>query len=99
MAYIIPDDMRFEWDPEKDLANRSKHELSFEDASELFTGGVDYLVIYDEPHSDEEDRFMAIGPTQQGVVVVVYTERQDDLIRILSARKATRNEQERLESH
>ncbi len=45
--------MRFEWDPEKDKTNRAKHGLSFEEASELFEPGVDYLEIYDEEHSDE----------------------------------------------
>jgi uncharacterized protein len=49
---------------------------------------------YDEDHSDEENRFVAIGPTRVGVVVVVYTERQDDVIRIVSARKATTKEVE-----
>jgi len=82
----------FEWDPRKDEANREKHGLSFEAATELFTSGTDFLEIYDGEHSDEEDRFIAIGPTRAEVVVVVYTERQDDIIRIVSARKATKTE-------
>jgi uncharacterized DUF497 family protein len=89
--------MRFEWDPAKDKANRAKHGLSFEEAAELFKTGVDYLEIYDEEHSDEEDRFIAIGPIRQGVVVVAYTERDDDVLRILSARMATKTERQRLE--
>ena len=84
--------MRFEWDPHKDEANQRKHGLSFDEATELFAGGDDFLEIYDEEHSDEEDRFIAIGPIRAGVVVVVYTERQDDVIRIVSARKATTKE-------
>jgi uncharacterized DUF497 family protein len=71
--------------------------LSFEEAAELFKTGVDYLEIYDEEHSDEEDRFIAIGPIRQGVVVVAYTERDDDVLRILSARMATKTERQRLE--
>jgi uncharacterized DUF497 family protein len=89
--------MRFEWDPAKDKANRAKHGLSFEEAAELFKTGVDYLEIYDEEHSDKEDRFIAIGPIRRGVVVVAYTERDDDVLRILSARMATKTERQRLE--
>ena len=84
--------VRFEWDPKKARSNRNKHGVSFEDATELFTGAADYLELYDAEHSDDEDRFIAVGPIQAGVVVVVYTERQDDVIRIVSARKATMNE-------
>ena len=83
---------RFEWDPKKARSNRNKHGVSFEDAAELFTGAADYLELYDAEHSGDEDRFIAVGPIQAGVVVVVYTERQDDVIRIVSARTATMNE-------
>ena len=54
--------MRFEWDPAKDRINREKHSLSFDEATELFKAGVGYLEIDDEEHSDEDDRFIAIGP-------------------------------------
>jgi hypothetical protein len=89
--------MRFEWDPAKDKANQAKHGLSFEDATELFKSSVSYLEIYDEEHSDEEDRFIAVGRIKRGVIVVAYTERDDDVLRILSARMATRKERRRLE--
>jgi len=89
--------MRFEWDPAKDETNRAKHGLSFEEAAELFKSDVDYLEIYDEEHSDREDRFIAIGPIGRGVIVVAYTERDDDVLRILSARMATKKERQRLE--
>ena len=84
--------MPFEWDPSKAKANRKKHGLSFEEVTELFSHGSNFLEIYDEQHSDEEDRFIAIGPTRVGVVVVVYTEPADDVFRIVSARKATNKE-------
>ena len=90
--------MRFEWDPEKDQANRVKHGLSFDEASRLFTGGQDYLEIYDEEHSHDEDRFIAIGPIDRGVVVA-YAERDDDLIRVVSARMATAKERRHLEMY
>jgi uncharacterized DUF497 family protein len=91
--------MRFEWDSAKDRVNRTKHGLSFQDASELFSSGVDCLEIYDQAHSVEEDRFIAVGPIRHGVIVVVYTERQEDVIRILSARMATAKERDRFETY
>jgi uncharacterized DUF497 family protein len=50
--------MQFEWDPAKDRSHKTKHGLSFRDASELFSSDVDCLEIYDEAHSVEEDRFI-----------------------------------------
>ena len=91
--------MLFEWDSKKDEANRDKHGLSFDEVTELFTSGTDFLEIYDEEHSDQEDRFIALGPTRAGLVVVVYTEPQDDTIRIVSARKATKKEVELFRKH
>jgi uncharacterized DUF497 family protein len=73
--------VQFEWDPDKDQANQRKHGLSFSEAAELFRNGNDFLEIYDEEHSDEEDRFIAIGPIGAGVAVVVYTVRSDDIMR------------------
>jgi len=89
--------MRIEWDPAKNRLNRKRHRLSFEQATELFRSGADYLEIYDEEHSDQEDRFVAVGRIQQGVIVVVYTEREDDVVRIMSARMATKKERRRFE--
>lgn len=73
-------------------SNRERHGISFEEASELFKSGNDYLEIYDEGHSDDEERFIGIGPIRAGIVVVVYTERSDDVIRLISARRATKKE-------
>lgn len=84
--------MEFEWDPAKNEANRGKHGLSFDEVSELFTSSRDYLEIYDGTHAAEEDRFIAIGVIRRGVVVVVFTERGDEVIRIIGARLATRAE-------
>jgi uncharacterized DUF497 family protein len=82
----------FEWDRDKDAANVAKHGVSFEEATQLFVSGVDYLEIWDEEHSVDEDRFIAIGPIARGVVVVVFTERVDDVLRLISARAATNQE-------
>lgn len=73
--------------------------MSFEEASELFSNGEDFLEVYDAANSIDEDRFIAIGSTSSGVLVVVYTERREDVIRILSARKASRAEQQRLKNY
>lgn len=86
--------MRFEWDEAKDAANQDKHGLSFEEASELFISGSDYLEIYDREHSEDEDRFIAFGPIDRGLVIIVWTER-DEAVRILSARWASKAEQAR----
>ena len=85
--------MRFEWDAKKSRVNEKKHGLSFSEAKTLFESGADYLEIYDEDHSDEEDRFIAIGPVEHGIIVVIWTERPNGSIRIISARWATRREQ------
>lgn len=84
--------MNFEWDPEKDWINRKQHGVSFDEAKELFTGDDDYLEIYDAEHSNDEDRFIGIGPIQPGLVLVVYTERSEETIRIISARWTTESE-------
>jgi hypothetical protein len=85
--------MRVEWDEEKNVVNRHKHGISFEEAAELFTSGVDYLEIFDEVHSIVEDRFIAIGPIQRGLVLVIWTEREGDVTRIISARWASKPEE------
>jgi len=87
------------WDASKNRRNRVKHGVSFEEASELFTSGVDFLEIYDEAHSIDEDRFIAIGPIIRGVVMVVWTEREEDVVRIISARWATSREASRFHSY
>jgi len=91
--------MRFEWDPRKNRANRRKHGVSFEEASCLLEGRRDFLEIFDEAHSEREDRLIAIGWIQRGMIVVVYTEAPDDVIRILSARMATAKERRLFEEY
>jgi uncharacterized protein len=86
--------VRVEWDPEKDRENRFKHGLGFDEVRILFESDTNYLVIYDEEHSEDEDRFLAIGPIAKGVVTVAHTEPREDVIRIISARMATRSEEE-----
>ena len=91
MAYTVT--VKVTWDRAKNLSNKKKHGVSFEEASELFRSGSDYLELFDDAHSDDEDRFIAIGPIKRGLVLVIWTERDEDIVRIISARWATPSEQ------
>lgn len=85
--------LRFEWDPKKARRNQAKHGVSFDEASTAFAD-EHALIIADPDHSEEEDRFILLGLSAQlRLVVVVHCFREhDDVIRIISARKATRPE-------
>mgnify|MGYP003702529961 FL=1 len=80
-------------------SNQKKHGVSFAEAQRLFESSDDYLEIFDAEHSEAEERFIAIGPIDRGIVVVVYTEREEDLIRIIGARFANKREQALFRSH
>lgn len=82
--------MEFEWDPEKAAANLAKHGVPFEVATEVFDD--DRLLIDEDRDSRGEYRGRAIGRSQAGILFVVYTERLDSVIRIISARKALKHE-------
>ena len=81
--------MRFEWDARKNLLNQRKHGIRFEDAVHVFDEPEEAIDIYDELHSVAEDRFITIGPIEGGLAVVVWTERGEDYVRVISARWAT----------
>jgi len=89
-------ELRFEWDAKKDRSNQRKHGVSFEEARTVFFD-EGALVASDPDHSREEDRFLIIGfSIRARLVLVCFCERrQGDVIRIISARKATRKEQVR----
>jgi uncharacterized protein len=91
--------VRFEWDEVKNRANQKAHGISFDEAQELFTSGLDYLEIFDANHSDYEDRFICIGPVRRGVILVVKTEPGEDITRIISARFASKTEKRLFEEH
>ena len=86
--------MRFEWDEDKAARNKDLHGVSFEDATELFETDADVLEMYDVEHSANEDRFKSLGPIRRGLILVVWTERTDEVIRIISAWCATKAEQQ-----
>ncbi len=82
----------FEWDVKKASANRKKHKVSFDEASSVFHNPSS-LVWFDDEHSDREDRQLIIGRSiRVRVLMVSYTIRNFDIIRIISARLATRTE-------
>jgi uncharacterized DUF497 family protein len=91
--------VEFEWDPDKKLQNRRKHGISFEEASTVLQSDAECLEIFDRLHSRDEDRFITIGPSEKGIVVVAWTEREDQKVRIISARLATASEQAMYRSH
>ena len=85
--------MRFEWDPKKAASNERKHGVSFEEARTVFFD-ENAKLIDDPDHSDDEDRFVLLGISSTLRVMVVchcYRE-QGNLIRIISARKASTHE-------
>lgn len=86
--------MRFEWDSNKERINIKKHKIDFETAAHVFDD-ENRLEIFDELHSECEDRYITIGTINNiaVVVMVVYAERTN-VIRIISARKATKQEME-----
>jgi len=92
--------VRVSWDETKALANWRRHGLTFQEAARLFQSGVDYLEIFDDEHSGDEERFIAIGPVESGIILVVWTEAEDDgTVRIISARRATKRERDLYHLH
>ena len=80
--------MQFKWDSTKATANLSKHRVSFDEAKTVFDDPL-YVDFYDPDHSDGENRYIIIGQSQQGrILMVSYTER-NDIIRIISSREVT----------
>lgn len=87
------DMIRFEWDKNKNEINIKKHKISFDEAKTVFYD-EEALVINDPEHSQEEERFIILGLSKEANLLVVchcYRE-TDTIIRIISARKATKSE-------
>jgi len=85
--------MDFDWNEEKAAANLGKHGVSFEEAQTAFKD-CNALRIYDPDHSDDEERFVLLGQSSAlHLLVVCHCYREnDEQVRIISARKATKNE-------
>lgn len=83
--------MKFFWDGKKNKINIKKHGVSFQVAAQVFFDDSS-VTFFDQLHSDNEQRFVVIGLSSDGLLFVVFVEKTDDLIRIISARKATKKE-------
>ncbi len=86
----------FEWDDNKAKSNLSKHEVSFEEATTIYSDPLS-LTISDPQHSINEKRYIIIGRSiNDNILVVIFTERGDN-IRIISSRKANKRERKQYE--
>lgn len=85
--------IKFEWDENKNQINKKKHKISFEEAKTVFYD-PEALIITDPEHSQEEERFIILGLSQKAnLLVVCHCYRASEtVIRIISARKATKSE-------
>jgi uncharacterized protein len=88
--------VNFEWDPGKGRQNRRKHRVSFQEAATVF-GDPLAVTFHDPDHSVSEQRFITVGMSSAGrVLIVAHTDRNEG-IRIISARKVTQREREHYE--
>lgn len=85
--------IKFEWDPAKASSNKKKHDVSFDEAQTVFYDEF-AVQFFDEESSESEDRFLMLGFSEEArLLIVCHCEREpDNVIRIISARKATKNE-------
>jgi hypothetical protein len=85
--------MKFEWDSVKAASNAKKHKVTFEVAKTVFYDDFG-IQFFDEKHSHNEERFLLLGMSSDArLLLICHCEREDgDVIRIISARKATQNE-------
>jgi len=88
--------MKFEWDQTKASANLSKHGVSFDEAKTVFDDPL-YVDFYDPDHSLDEHRYIIIGESQQGRLLMVSYIESDDAVRILSSREVTQTERKQYE--
>jgi hypothetical protein len=85
--------VKFEWDENKNQVNITKHGIDFSEAIYVFSDPF-ALNIPDDEHSEKEERWILLGMSLQStVLLIVHTYREGDSIRIISARKSTKNEQ------
>ena len=85
--------LKFEWDENKNEINQRKHGISFDEVTSVFRDA--FAIVFDDPdHSENEERFLIIGTSdKRGICLVSHCYRgQDQVIRIISARKATKTE-------
>ena len=89
--------MRFSWDPRKDGLNQRDHGINFQEATTVFGDSL-AVTVSDPDHSIGEERFITIGQSSSGQLLVVCHIEQGDTIRIISARRATAHERKDYET-
>ncbi len=82
----------FEWDTDKAEKNILKHNVDFDEASSVFDDPM-FITFLDEEHTIDEERYITIGLSNKGRLLLVAHAERSDRIRIISARKATKNEE------
>ena len=90
--------MKFDYDKRKSASNKTKHGITFEEASTAFADELS-ITINDPLHSEEEDRLILIGQSKQSKTLVVIHVERKEAVRIISARKATKHEQKFYEEY
>ena len=88
IAGDFPDGFSFEWNEQKNLLNRAKHMIDFDDAIEVFDGPI----LLRRSDRNNEERWVAIGSLENRLIAVIFT-RRADVVRIISARRARKNEE------
>jgi uncharacterized DUF497 family protein len=88
--------MEFEWDGGKARANLAKHDVSFDEAKTVFDDPL-YVDFYDPDHSLEEHRYIIIGLSTEGRVLIVSYAERNNTVRLINARQVTRTERETYE--
>ncbi|MEY3554486.1 MAG: hypothetical protein RLZZ580_539 [Cyanobacteriota bacterium] len=88
--------LTFEWDIDKNRVNQKKHGVSFEEAKSVFYDDK-AIQFWDDDHSEQEDRFLLLGKSyKMRILLIVHCYREEEsVIRIISARKATKNESQK----
>ncbi|NCR18766.1 MAG: BrnT family toxin [Microcystis aeruginosa LL13-03] len=88
--------LTFEWDIDKNRVNQKKHGVSFEEARSVFYDD-NAIQFWDDDHSEQEDRFLLLGKSyKMRILLIVHCYREEEsVIRIISARKATKNESQK----
>ena len=88
--------MLFEWDHKKNASNLKKHQISFKQASEVFLD-KDAIYLPDEKHAENEERWLVLGKVENFTIVVVVfvdkSNKSEEKLRIISARKADKSEE------
>jgi uncharacterized DUF497 family protein len=87
--------MQFEWDEKKNEANQRTHGIDFKHISEIFNGPM--IINIDDRFPHDEERYIGIGFLRNIIAVVAFVEKEEDVIRIISARKANKHESKSFE--